>query len=81
MCYYSQRVFGIHKSLGNDLYSPIPQWNFPSLIADSKWFLCISRKLEPEYSGKAPGEILKATHQKALKYASLELLKKYEALA
>ena len=69
------------KSRGHDLSTPIPQWRFPGLKAGSKWCLCISRWLEAERAGNAPWVVLEATHQKALDYTSLELLKKYEALS
>lgn len=68
------------KKRGNDLTTPIPQWQFPGLVEGSKWCLCISRWLEAEKAGVAPKVILKATHQKTLEYTSLELLKKYEAI-
>lgn len=66
------------RKRGNDLTTPIPHWKFPGLKSGSKWCLCISRWLEAEKYGKAPKIILEATDQKALKYTTLELLKKYE---
>jgi uncharacterized protein (DUF2237 family) len=68
------------KARGNDLSTPIPQWSFPGLKEGSKWCLCISRWLEAERVGKAPFVILEATHQKALDYTTLALLKKYESV-
>lgn len=65
-------------SKGNDLMTPIPQWNFPGLKPGDKWCLCISRWLQAEKVGKAPYIVLEATHIKSLSYCSLELLKKYE---
>lgn len=65
------------KRRGNDLSTPIPQWQFPGLKPGDKWCLCISRWLEAERSGVAPGIILEATHVKALEYASLEKLRQY----
>lgn len=65
------------RSQGNDLTTPIPQWKFPGLKPGDKWCLCISRWLEAEQAGCAPPVLLRATHQKALEFASLELLKKY----
>lgn len=67
------------KSKGNDLSTPIPHWQFPGLVAGSKWCLCISRWLEAEKAGVAPYVILEGTLQKALVYTSLDLLKQYEA--
>ncbi len=66
------------KSLGNDLSTPIPHWNFPGLSPGDKWCLCVSRWLEAEKEGKAPLVILEATHQKALQYTSIAILKEYE---
>lgn len=66
------------KTRGNDLSTPIPQWNFPGLVAGSNWCLCISRWLEAEKAGVAPPIILESTLKKALEYTSLALLKKYE---
>lgn len=65
------------RSQGNDLITPIPQWNFPGLKPNDKWCLCISRWLQAEKVGKAPPIILESTHQKALNYTSLEMLKSY----
>ena len=67
------------KSKGNDLSTPIPQWQFPGLKAGDKWCLCIRRWMEAEKAGKAPKIILEATHQKALDYTTFELLLEYKA--
>lgn len=68
------------KSRGNDLTTPIPQWQFPGLVSGSKWCLCISRWLEAEKKDVAPPIVLESTALRALDYTSLELLKKYEAI-
>lgn len=65
-------------SKGNDLITPIPQWNFPGLQPGDYWCLCISRWLQAEKAGNAPFIKLEATHIKSLDYCSLDLLKKYE---
>lgn len=66
------------KSKGNDLSTPIPQWNFPGLKAGDKWCLCISRWLEAEKAGVAPKIDLEATHIKALEFTTLQLLEQYK---
>lgn len=76
----TQEFLDYTKSRGNDLSTPIPHWQFPGLKPGSKWCLCISRWLEAERAGKAPFVVLEATHEKALEYASLELLEKYEVI-
>ena len=66
------------KGRGNDLSTPIPQWQFPGLKPGDRWCLCISRWLEAVEAGVAPQIILEATHRKALQYVSLQMLKRYE---
>jgi uncharacterized protein (DUF2237 family) len=66
-------------SKGNDLMTPIPQWNFPGLKAGDKWCLCVSRWKQAEKANCAPLVDLKATNAVALKHVTLELLKQYAA--
>ncbi len=63
------------KSMGNDLMTPIPQWNFPGLKPGDKWCLCVSRWKQAEKANVAPPVDLNATHELALDHLSLELLK------
>lgn len=65
------------RKQGNDLITPIPQWQFPGLKPGDRWCLCISRWLEAEKAGVAPPVILEATHEKVLEYTSLEKLVPY----
>ncbi|WP_439130681.1 DUF2237 family protein [Polaribacter sp.] len=74
----TQEFLSYSAAKGNDLMTPIPQWNFPGLKPGDKWCLCISRWLEAEKAGKAPPIILEATHLKTLQYTTLELLQKYQ---
>jgi uncharacterized protein (DUF2237 family) len=68
-------------SQGNDLMTPVPYWKFPGLEPGDRWCLCISRWLQAEKAGKAPPIILAATHEKSLKYTTLEVLQGYEIKA
>lgn len=68
-------------SRGNDLITAIPQWHFPGLKPGDKWCLCVSRWKEAEKAKVAPFVDLKATHELALKYVSLELLKQYATVS
>ena len=61
----------------SNLITPIPLYKFPGLKPGDKWCLCVSRWIEAEKAGKAPKLILEATHEKTLKYTSLETLIKY----
>ena len=66
-------------SRGNDLQTPRPMYDFPGLKAGDRWCLCALRWREAHEAGVAPLVVLEATHEKALKYISLEILKKYQA--
>ena len=73
----TQEFLDYSASKGNDLMTPMPHWQFPGLKPGDRWCLCISRWLQAEKAGKAPPIVLEATHEKSLKYTSLELLKRY----
>ncbi len=63
------------KSMGNDLSTPFPAYNFPGLHPGDKWCLCASRWLEAYNKGVAPKVVLEATHKKSLTIVKLEYLK------
>ena len=62
------------KSQGNDLITPLPQYNFPGLKAGDCWCLCARRWKEAFDAGVAPPVNLEATHEKALEFATLQEL-------
>jgi uncharacterized protein (DUF2237 family) len=62
------------KACGNDLSTPVPQYNFAGLKAGDKWCLCLERWKEAHRAGKAPQIIVEATHQVALERVPLETL-------
>jgi uncharacterized protein (DUF2237 family) len=66
------------KSRGNDLQTPRPEYNFPGLKPGDKWCLCALRWREAHEAGVAPPVIIGATHEKALNYIPLEILKQYQ---
>mmetsp|Transcript_15049 Transcript_15049/g.30615 ORF Transcript_15049/g.30615 Transcript_15049/m.30615 type:complete len:234 (-) Transcript_15049:132-833(-) len=63
------------KSVGNDLSTPMPQYNFPGLKDGDIWCLCAQRWAQAYNAGKAPRLLLKSTHEKTLDYVPLEVLK------
>jgi len=62
---------------GNDLSTPMPEYNFPGLQPGDSWCLCAGRWLEAEENNMAPRVHLKRTHIRALEIVPMELLKKY----
>jgi uncharacterized protein (DUF2237 family) len=75
----TQAFLDFTQSQGNDLQTTQPFYDFPGLKAGDRWCLCAIRWLEAHEAGCAPPLVLEATHEKALDYVSLEILKKYKA--
>lgn len=67
----------LSRSQGNDLSTPAPMMGFPGLRPGDQWCLCVARWKEALDVGKAPPVILAATHEDALDYVSLDVLKQH----
>lgn len=65
------------KSRGNDLATPVPEYEFPGLKPGDRWCLCAMRWKEALDAGVAPFVVLASTHESALKVVSLADLKRY----
>lgn len=62
------------KSRGNDLSTPLPQYNFPGLKPGDRWCLCASRWREAFLAGYAPDVVLEATNERTLDIVPMESL-------
>lgn len=62
-------------SVGNDLVTPVPMYQFPGLVAGDRWCLCVSRWKEALEADCAPPVVLEATHMSSIEFVSLEDLK------
>ena len=60
---------------GNDLVTPVPEYQFPGLKPGDRWCLCVTRWKEALEAGMAPPVVLPATHLSALEFVSLEELR------
>jgi hypothetical protein len=67
------------KSRGNDLTTPMPQYQFAGLKAGDKWCLCAARWLEAYHANCAPQVVLAATNKACLEVIELSFLKRYAA--
>ena len=63
------------KSVGNDLSTPMPMYNFPGLKDGDIWCLCAQRWAQAYNAGKAPKLYLQSTHEKTLDDIPLDILK------
>lgn len=64
---------------GNDLVTPVPEYDFPGLQPGDRWCVCAVRWLDAAEAGVAPPVILDATHARALQKVALADLQ-YHAL-
>lgn len=62
------------KSRGNDLSTPIPQYDFPGLQPGDAWCLCALRWKEAHAAGVAPPVKLEATHESVLDFIDFAAL-------
>ena len=60
------------RDQGNDLSTPMPQFDFPGLKPGDQWCLCVTRWVDAFQAGKAPSVVLEATHLHALEFIALE---------
>ena len=63
------------RSVGNDLSTPRPDFNFPGLRPGDRWCLCAPRWKEALDAGAAPGVVLEATHEETLAIVTLDVLR------
>ncbi len=68
-------------SMGNDLSTPRPEYDFPGLRPGDRWCLCAPRWKEALDAGVAPHVVLEATHEEVLAIAPLGVLKDHAASA
>ena len=90
-CHTGQQDFGSHtvcavmtrefleysKRAGNNLSTPMPEFEFPGLKAGDRWCLCAARWQQAFQAGMAPKVVLSATHERALEIVTLRDLKRF----
>ena len=65
------------KSVGNDLSTPHPEFNFSGIKPGDRWCLCALRWKEACDAGKAPPVFLESTHKNTLKLVDFHLLQQF----
>lgn len=71
----TQEFLEFSRARGNDLITPMPEYDFPGLKEGGCWCLCAARWREALEAGCAPKVKLAACHQRALDIVTLEDLK------
>jgi uncharacterized protein (DUF2237 family) len=62
------------QSIGNDLITPHPEFNFPGLKSGDGWCFCIEKWKESFDAGVIGPVRLDATHEAALEVVTIEML-------
>ncbi len=73
----SAEFLAFSKARGNDLSTPMPEYEFRGLKPGDRWCLCAPRWQEAYAAGMAPKVVLTATHEGALEHATLADLKRF----
>lgn len=71
----TQAFLEFSRFRGNDLSTPIPEFEFPGLKPGDRWCLCASRWQEALQHDAAPRVLLRSTNESALEVVSLVDLK------
>ena len=73
----SAEFLEFQRSIGNDLSTPIPQYDFAGLKPGDRWCVTLHNWLRSHEAGVASFVVLAATHESALEVVPLEVLKEY----
>lgn len=73
----TEEFLSFSSTMGNDLITPRPEFQFPGLKPGDRWCLCANRWMQAYHKGIAPLISLEATHEKTLEYIALEVLVKF----
>lgn len=73
----TQEFLEYSRFKGNDLSTPIPEFEFPGVSPGDSWCLCAARWWEAYNQGMAPRVYLRRTHKKALDVIPMDVLREY----
>lgn len=75
VCAVMTREFLDHQaSIGNDLTTPMPMYQFPGLAPGDRWCVTAANWLRAHQDGAAAPVVLAATHELALEVVPFETL-------
>jgi uncharacterized protein (DUF2237 family) len=77
----TEEFLSFSRQTGNDLSTPVPEYEFPGLKPGDRWCLCVRRWDEAFQLQAAPQVVLEATHISALEFVALEDLKRHTYVA
>ncbi|MEM7394638.1 MAG: DUF2237 domain-containing protein [Verrucomicrobiota bacterium] len=62
------------RNQGNDLITPMPQYDFPGLKEGDRWCVCVGTVMQAIEAGLPPRINLNATHSSVLEFIPMETL-------
>jgi len=65
------------RTIGNDLTTPMPQYNFPGLVPGDRWCVTAINWLRAHHDGMAAPVVLASTHDRALEVIPLSVLQEH----
>lgn len=78
ICAVMTAEFLTHQaSVGNDLSTPLPQWQFPGLRPGDRWCVVAERWMQAYADGVAAPVVLSSTNVCALEVIPLEILREH----
>lgn len=63
------------RAIGNDLSTPLPQYNFPGLVPGDRWCVTAANWARAYREGAAAPVVLASTHEAVLGIVPLEVLR------
>ena len=73
----SAEFLDFQESIGNDLSTPVPEYDFPGLEPGDRWCVTVPNWLRAHEAGVAAFVVLAATDERTLDLVPLEVLKQY----
>src|ERR1700726_4130199 len=73
----SEEFLEYQQSIGNDLSTAVPAYDFPGLKPGDRWCVTAVNWLRAHEDGVAAFVVLAATHERALEVVPLEVLEQY----
>jgi uncharacterized protein (DUF2237 family) len=65
------------QSVGNDLSTPRPEWNFAGLNPGDRWCVVAARWMQAHEAGAAAPVVLASTNERALELIPIEVLSEH----
>jgi uncharacterized protein (DUF2237 family) len=65
------------RRIGNDLVTPMPQFQFPGLVPGDRWCVTARNWLQAHLDGAAAYVVLASTHERALEIVPIAALREH----